>query len=78
MIEKLRVKAIYNDFLSNINLTEEQKKILNMYIKKETIYKISSEIGVSERTIGYEIKKIKELYKTYYNLQITKTILLME
>lgn len=71
MIEKLKIKMIYNDFLDNVHLTEEQIKILNMMIKKETRYKISTEIGVSERTINYEIKKIKQLYKEYINLKIT-------
>lgn len=77
MIEKLRIKSIYEDFLKNVSLTEEQIKILDMLIKKETILKISSEIGVSERTISYEIKKLKELYKNYYNLQLSKTMLLL-
>ena len=71
MIEKLKIKMIYNDFLDNVHLTEEQIKILNMMIKKETRYKISTEIGVSERTINYEIKKIKQLYKEYIDLKIT-------
>ena len=78
MIEKLKLKIIYNDFLDNVHLTEEQIKILNMMIKKETRYKISTEIGVSERTINYEISKIKKLYKEYCNLQETKTIILKE
>lgn len=78
MLEKLKVKAIYEDFLKNVNLTEEQIKILNMLIKKEKIIKISLELGMSERTINYEIKKIKNLYKNYYNLQILKAMLLLE
>lgn len=78
MLEKLKVKAIYEDFLKNVDLTEEQIKILNMLIKKEKIIKISLELGMSERTINYEIKKIKNLYKNYYNLQILKAMLLLE
>lgn len=76
MIDKLKIKTIYDDFLTNVQLTEEQIKILNMMIKKETRYKISAEIGVSERTIGYEVQKIKELYKNYCELQISKANLL--
>lgn len=76
MIDKLKIKAIYDDFLANVILTEEQIRILNMIIKKETRYKISTEIGVSERTIGYEVQKIKELYKNYCELQISKANLL--
>lgn len=77
MIEKLKIKAIYDDFLANVNLSEEQIKILDMLINKENLIKISLEIGVSQRTISYEIRKIKNLYKNYCNLQISKTLLLM-
>ena len=37
MIEKLKIKAIYDDFLQNIHLTEEQIKILNMLINKDSM-----------------------------------------
>lgn len=77
MIEKLRVKAIYDDFIKNVSLTDEQIRILDMLINKDTIVKISIEIGASQRTISYEIKKIKKLYNDYYNLQLTKALLLM-
>ena len=77
MVEKLKIKAIYDDFLANVNLTEEQTRILDMLIRKESIVKISMEIGVSQRTISYEIKRIKNLYKDYCNLQMSKTLLLM-
>lgn len=77
MVEKLRVKAIYDDFIKNVTLTEEQKRILDMLINKDTIVKISMEIGASQRTISYEIKKLKKLYNDYYNLQLTKMLLLI-
>jgi len=76
MVEKLCIKAIYNDFIKEVNLTEEQIRILDMYIKKDSIVKIAMEIGVSQRTISYEIKKIKNLYQDYVFLQTWKTILL--
>ena len=58
--------------------TDEQVKILDMLINKESVLKISLEIGVSERTIGYEIKKIKNLYKDYYNWQIARAFMLLD
>lgn len=76
MKEKLQIKAIYDDFLQNVNLTEEQIKILNMYINKETRYKISTVIGTSERTIGNEIIKLKKIYNDYCELQISKATIL--
>ncbi len=78
MVEKLRIKAIYDDFLRNVSLTDEQIRILNMLIKKETIVKISMEIGISVRTANYEIRKLKNIYEDYYDLQLSKTILLMK
>lgn len=77
MIEKLKIKAIYDDFLRNVSLTDEQIEILNRLIRKDTIVKISMEIGVSERTVNYEIKKLKKLYQDYYNLQLSKIMLLL-
>lgn len=77
MVEKLKIKEIYNDFIKNVSLTDEQIKILDMLINKESIVKISMEIGVSERTIGYEIRKLKDLYKDYCSLQLAKAMLLM-
>ena len=77
MVEKLKIKEIYNDFIKNVSLTEEQIKILNMLLKKESIVKISMEIGVSERTIGYEIRKLKDLYNDYCKLQLSKAMLLL-
>lgn len=77
MIEKLKIKAVYNDFVSNVSLTDEQLKILNMLLKKDTIVKISMEIGASQRTINYEIKKLKQLFNKYYEMQLYKTLLLL-
>ncbi len=77
MVDKLRVKAIYDDFIKSVSLTDEQIRILNMLINKDTIVKISLEIGASQRTISYEIKKIKKLYNDYYNLQLSKALLLL-
>ena len=77
MVEKLKVKAIYDDFLRNVSLTDEHIAILNRLIQKDTIVKISMEIGVSERTVNYEIKKLKKLYQDYYNLQLSKIVWLL-
>lgn len=78
MIEKLKIKAIYDDFVKNVSLTEEQIKILDMLIKKESIVKISMEIGVSQRTVSYEIRKLKDLYNSYYQMQLFRMLMLLE
>ena len=77
MVEKLKIKAIYDDFISNTKLTEEQKRILDMYINKETTVKMAMDIGVSTRTITYEIRKIKDIYNDYVFLQTWKALLLL-
>lgn len=77
MVEKLRIKALYDDFTNKVHLTDEQKRILNMMLNKDTIIKISLEIGVSERTVKYEIKKIKDLYNNYLQMEISKMISLI-
>ena len=70
MVEKLKVKAIYNDFLRSVSLSDEQIKILDMVLNKESIIKISMEIGISQRTVSYEIKKIKNLFNQYCEMQV--------
>ena len=78
MIEKLKISTIYDDFVRNVSLTDEQKRILNMMINKDSIVKMSMEIGVSQRTISYEIKKIKKLYNDYYQMQLFRMLMMLE
>lgn len=76
MYEKLKIKAIYDDFLDKVQLSEEQIKILNMLINRDKIIKIAMELGVSERTVKYEIQKIKKLYNNYMELEIARLLIL--
>ncbi len=76
MVEKLKINAIYDDFLNSVKLSEEQIKILNMIMNKDSIVKISMEIGISQRTVSYEIKKIKDLFNKYYEMQLFKAEML--
>ena len=77
MVEKLKLKVIYEDFINSVKLTDEQIRILEMYLNKDTTVKIAMEIGVSPRTITYEIKKIKQLYQDYVFMQTWKALLLL-
>ena len=77
MVEKLRVKAIYDDFIINVKLTDEQIKIIDMLINHETIVKISMEMHMSQRAIGYEIRKLKNMFNDYVMLQTWKAMLLL-
>lgn len=78
MVEKLKIKAIYDDFVENVKLTGEQQKILDMLINKDSIVKISMEIGISPRTVGYEIRKIKNSYEDYCKVQLFRMMMIME
>ncbi len=78
MFDKLKIGLIYDDFLKKMHLTEEQKKILDMLINKDSILKISLEIGISERTVSYEVKKIKQMYKQYCDIEITRLLLMLD
>lgn len=77
MIEKLKIKALYDDFINKVKLTDEQIRILDMMINKDSTVKISMEIGVSPRTVTYEIKKIKRLYEDYYKMEVIKLLSLI-
>lgn len=76
MIDKLKLEFIFQDFIKKVKLTDEQIKLLDMYRKKETRIKMSNELGMSERTVGYELAEIKKLYKDYCDLEITKATIL--
>ena len=66
-----------NDFLDKVILTEEQIKILNLLLKKESIVKISVELGMSQRTVSYEIKKLKQAYEEYKKIELAKLMALL-
>ena len=76
MVEKLRIKTLYDDFVNNVHLTDEQLTIIDMLINKESIIKIAMKIGVSDRTINTEIRKIKNLYNQYCKVQLFKADIL--
>ena len=77
MIDKLKIKIIYDDFIRNVDLTQEEKSIIDLLLKKEKIVKIAMELGLSERTVNYEVKKIKSLFEKYRNSQVLKIIMLL-
>lgn len=76
MFESLKIKIIYDDFLDKVKLNQQQIEILNMLIKKETVVKISIETNMSERSVGYEIRKLKDLFIKYKQMEIAKANML--
>ena len=70
MINELSNKFIYNDFVDKTFLTDEEKVVLDMFINKETIVKISQQINMSERNASRVLKNVKIKYENYKKLQI--------
>ena len=77
MLEKLRIKVVYEDFLNKVKLTDEEKEILDRLIDKQKIIKISMEMGISERTIKYIKKKINKLFDNYWQIELVKLLALL-
>ena len=74
MIEKLKIKEIYDDFKSKIMLTERQSEILELLLRDKSITQISMELCICERTISYEKREINKLYKQYTRGEINKIV----
>lgn len=72
MFEKLRIRDIYNDFIYKFTLTDEEIKVLDRLIQKETIPKISIELFISEPKVSVIIKRLKKYYKQYEELEKLK------
>jgi len=74
MIEKLKIKEIYDDFTSKILLTDRQIEILEMLLRDKSTTQISIELCICERTIIYEKRAIEKLYKQYMKNEISKIV----
>lgn len=72
MKKELCVKQIYNDFVDKIFLNDIEKQVLELYIKGESITKISDIIIQSPSTVSRIISELKEKYYNYRNLEIAK------
>jgi len=72
MIKELSNKIIYNDFKNKVFLTEDELKVLDMIILKESIIKISQSCSMSERSVSRIIKSLKQKYKDYKIIEIAK------
>lgn len=72
MSKELSNKIIYDDFISKVILTSDEKKVLDMLILKYSIIKISQEINMSDRNVSRIIKDIKEKYYMYKKIEMAK------
>jgi hypothetical protein len=77
MRKELAIKQIYDDFTSKITLTDNEKDILDRYIKNQTIIKIADETKQGTTTVSRVIADIKEKYSNYKKLELAKLVLLL-
>lgn len=52
MKTELAIKQIYEDFISKVTLDEDERKVLDMFLKNYSYVKIGYNIGMSDRNVG--------------------------
>ena len=72
MKKELCIKQIYDDFISKIVLTEQEKEVLDLYIRDNSILKIADKTMQGTATVSRIIFSIKEKYDNYKKLEIEK------
>ena len=76
MKEDLAIKQLYNDFIIKVILTDNEKDILDRYIKGDTYVNMSMETQQSYSNISRTINDIKKKYEVYKELELIKLNLL--
>ena len=72
MKKELCIKQIYNDFIDKVFLNEVEIQVLELYIKNESLVKISDTINQSISSVSRIIAELKDKYKNYKELEISK------
>lgn len=72
MKKELCIKQIYQDFISKIILTEQEKEVLDLYLKDYSILKMADKTNQGTATISRIICSIKQKYDNYRKLEIEK------
>lgn len=72
MLKELCNKVVYDDFIEKTILSDDEKSILDMYLKRYSIVKISQEISMSERNVSRIIKEVKDKYEKYKEIETAK------
>lgn len=76
MKDDLSIKQLYDDFIIKVTLTENEKDILDRYIRGDTYVNMSMETQQSYSNVSRTITALKNKYETYKQLELTKLILL--
>lgn len=72
MKTELAVKQIYEDFISKVTLDNDEKQVLDMFLKNYSYIKIGDNIGMSDRNVGRVMRTVKQKYENYRKLEVSK------
>lgn len=78
MKKDLAIKQLYDDFIIKVTLSDNEKDILDRYIRNDSIVKISMDTSQSYSTVSRTIVILKNKYDTYKNLELAKLTLLQK
>lgn len=78
MKKDLCIKQIYNDFIDKILILDNEKEVLDLYIRNESLVKICDITGQSMSTVSRIIAELKDKYNIYKELEISKLNILMK
>ena len=72
MKTELAIKQIYEDFISKVMLDNDEKHVLDMFLKNYSYIKIGDTIGMSDRNVGRIMRIVKQKYENYRKLEVSK------
>lgn len=72
MKTELAIKQIYEDFISKVMLDNDEKQVLDMFLKNYSYIKIGDHIGMSDRNVGRIMRTVKQKYENYRKLEVSK------
>lgn len=76
MKQALSSKYIYDDFIYKFTLDELEKQVLDLYVKNESLIKISIELNISQRSVSRKIETLKKKFKNYCKMELSKNEIL--
>lgn len=76
MLKALSCKVIREDFAEKMVLTDDEREILDMLLKGYLITKIAFQTHQSERNVGKIIRRIKDKWENYKQLELSKMSIL--
>lgn len=72
MKTELAIKQIYEDFISKVMLDNDERQVLDMFLKNYSYIKIGDTIEMSDRNVGRIMRIVKQKYENYRKLEVSK------